>query len=203
MGKNAIESVSAILELLARSGADDGYLVPLNSQNSVALATSSDIEDGHMVPIRKKPGRRAFLDGNFVRRKLRPLPHEYCIWDTDLPGFGLRVRPTGRTYSCVRFRHRGKHRRVSLGCTDEVESTIARAQARRLLAEVALDGLPKRAIVKATPTMSDFVATYWDGIARTWKPSTAKRNAQAWRNDLAPSFGELRVADVTRADIVF
>ncbi len=51
--------------------------------------------------------------------------------------------------------------------------------------------------------MSDFVATYWDDIARTWKPSTAKRNAQAWRNNLAPSFGELRVADVTRADIVF
>ena len=66
-----------------------------------------------------------------------------------------------------------------------------------------MDGLPKRAVVKATPTMSDFVATYWDDIARTWKPSTAKRNAQAWRNNLAPSFGELRVADVTRADIVF
>ena len=202
MGKSAIESVSAMLELLASPGADDGYLIPLFPQNSGTLGTSSANENGHMVPIRKKPGRRAFLDGNFVRRKLRPLPYEYCIWDTDLPGFGLRVRPTGRTYWCVRLRHRGKHRRVSLGCTDEVESTIARAQARRLLAEVALDGLPKRAVVKATPTMSDFVATYWGDIARTWKPSTAARNQQAWRCDLAPSFAELRVADVTRADIV-
>jgi integrase len=202
MEKNAIESARAFIESLGSSTADDGYLVPLNSQKSGTLATSSAIENGHMVPIRKKPGRRAFLDGNFVRRKLRLLPHEYCIWDTDLPGFGLRVRPTGRTYWCVRLRHRGKHRRVSLGCTDDVDSTVARAQARRLLAEVALDGLPKRAVAKATPTMTDFVATYWQDIARTWKASTADRNLQAWRTDLVASFGDIRVADVTRPDVV-
>jgi len=33
---------------------------------------------------------------------------------------------------------------------------------RRSVAEVALDGLPKRAVVKATPILSDFVDTYWD-----------------------------------------
>ena len=202
MGKSAIESVSAMLELLASSGADDGYLIPLFPQNSGTFGGSSANENGHMVPNRKKPGRRAFLDGNFARRTLRLLPREYCIWDTDLPGFGLRVRPSGRYGWFVRLRHRGKQRRVSLGWTEDVDCTVARAQARRLLAEAALDGLPKRAVVKATPTMSDFVATYWDDIARTWKPSTAARNQQAWRTDLAPSFGELRVADVTRADIV-
>jgi integrase len=154
-----------------------------------------------MVPTRQQPGRRAFLDGNFARRKLRTLPHEYCIWDSELAGFGLRVRPTGRYFWFVRVRHRGKHRRVSLGCTEDVDAALARTQARRLLAEVALDGLPKRAVVKATPIMTDFVATYWGDIARTWKPSTAKRNDMAWRNHLAPTFGEIRVADITRADI--
>ena len=126
---------------------------------------------------------------------------EYCIWDTELPGFGLRVRPTGRFYWFVRLRHRGKHRRVSLGCTDDVEATLARSQARRLLAEVALDGLPKRTIVKSTPTMSDYVETYWPDLARGWKASTAKRNLNAWRLDLQPPFGDCRVADITKTDV--
>ena len=41
------------------------------------------------------------------------------------------------------------------------------------VAEVALDGLPKRVVVRSTPTMSDFVATYFEDLSRVWKPSTA------------------------------
>ncbi len=155
-----------------------------------------------MVPNRQKPGRRALLDGNFARRKHRLLPSEYCIWDSELAGFGMRVRPSGRTYWFVRLRHRGKHRRVSLGRTDEVDAMLARTQARRLLAEVALDGLPKRAVVKETPIMADFVDTYWSEIARYWKASTAKRSWDAWRHDLCAVFGEFRLADVSKADVV-
>jgi integrase len=202
MGKSAIRSVRAFGKTLVSVGANDGYLVPLKSHNSGTLAGSSANENGHMVPLLKKPGRRAFLDGNFARRKLRLLPREYCIWDSELAGFGMRVRPSGRYYWFVRLRHRGKHRRLSLGCTEDVDAVLARTQARRLLAEVALDGLPKRAVIKATPSMTDFVATYWGDLARTWKASTTARNYQAWQNNLAPSFGEMRVADITRADIM-
>jgi hypothetical protein len=110
-------------------------------------------------------------------------------------------RPTGNYYWFVRLRHRGKHRRITLGRADELDAGVARAQARRLLAEVALDGLPKRAVVKATPILSDFVETYWEDLARHWKPSTAARNQSAWRLYLKPAFGAIRVADITPADI--
>lgn len=140
-----------------------------------------------MVPAAKKQGNRAFLDGNFARRNLPLKANEYCIWDTELAGFGLRVRPSGNYYWFVRLRHRGKHRRITLGKTTDLDAALARSQARRLLAEVALDGLPKRVVVRSTPTMSDFVATYFEDLSRVWKPSTAKRNADAWRGDLAPT----------------
>lgn len=154
-----------------------------------------------MVPFRRKPGRRALLDGNFARRKLPLRETEYCIWDSELAGFGLRVRPSGNYYWFVRLRHRGKHRRITLGRSDELDAGLARAQARRLLAEVALDGLPKRAVVKATPILSDFVETYWDDLSRVWKPSTTKRNWNAWKGTLALEFGAMRVADILPADI--
>jgi integrase len=63
------------------------------------------------------------------------------------------------------------------------------------------DGLPKRAVVKATPILSDFVDTYWDDLSRVWKASTTKRNWNAWKTVIAPAFGAMRVADILPADI--
>jgi hypothetical protein len=102
-----------------------------------------------------------------------------------LAGFGSRVRPSGNYYWFVRLRHRGKHRRITLGRSDDLAAELARAQARRLLAEVALDGLLKRTVVKATPIMSDFVDTYWDDLSRVWKASTISRNFHAWKRNCA------------------
>lgn len=187
--------------LMRNAYATEGYLVPANDRNHATFDPSSDTCDGHMVPRRRKPGRRALLDGNFARRKLPLRETEYCIWDTELAGFGLRVRPTGNYYWFVRLRHRGKHRRITLGRSDDLAAELARAHARRLLAEVALDGLPKRAVVKATPILSDFVETYWDDLSRVWKASTTKRNWNAWQTVIAPTFGAMRVADILPADI--
>lgn len=190
-----------MLEALSSRCAADGYPVPENPSNSSTFGGSSANDNGYMVPRRRKPGRRALLDGNFARRKHEPREKEYCIWDSELTGFGLRVRPSGNAYWFVRLRHRGKHRRITLGRTDKLDAGLARAQARRLLAEVALDGLPKRAVVKATPTMTDFVDTYWDDLSRVWKTSTAARNRKVWKYNLAAVFGEMRVADVMPADV--
>jgi integrase len=201
MGKNAVKSVHDMLVLLGSGYAAEGHLVPVNERNPATFDPSSDMGNGHMVPMRRKPGRRALLDGNFARRKLPLRETEYCIWDSELAGFGLRVRPTGNTYWFVRLRHRGKHRRITLGRSDELAAELARAQARRLLAEVALDGLPKRAVIKATPVLSDFVDTYWDDLSRVWKTSTTRRNWNAWKTVIAPAFGVMRVADILPADI--
>lgn len=134
MGKNAVKSVREMLELLGGGYAVEGHPVPANDRNFATFQDSSDNCDGHMVPRRRKPGLRALLDGNFARRKLPLRETEYCIWDTELAGFGLRVRPSGNYYWFVRLRHRGKHRRITLGRSDELAADLARAQARRLLA---------------------------------------------------------------------
>ena len=104
MGKNAVKSVREMLGLLGSGHAAEGYLVPANDRNSETFDPSFDMGDGRMVPIRRKPGRRALLDGNFAWRKLPLRETEYCIWDTELAGFGLRVRPTGNYYWFVRLR---------------------------------------------------------------------------------------------------
>jgi integrase len=190
-----------MLATLGSRGAAEGHHDPINRGKFATFEGGFANDDGHMVPRQRKPGRRVLLDGNFARRNLPLRESEYCIWDSELPGFGLRVRPSGRYFWFVRLRHRGKHRRFTLGRSDELDASLARAQARRLLAEAALDGLPKRAVVKATPILSDFVETYWGDLSRVWKASTTKRNWNAWKGTLAPEFGSMRVVDILPADI--
>lgn len=202
MGKSAVESARVFSKKLRSSGAADGHLHPANPQISGTLYSSSDSFDGLMVPNDQSRPKRALLDGNFARRQLPLRTLEYCIWDTELKGFGLRIRPSGKYIWFVRLRHRDKHRRITLGSTKDLDAVLARSQARRLLAEVALDGLPERVVVKATPTMDDFVETYWPDLERGWKASTVARNMNAWRLELAATFGGCRVADITRADVV-
>ncbi|MEM7687465.1 MAG: site-specific integrase [Pseudomonadota bacterium] len=151
---------------------------------------------------RRSKGRKAFLDGNFARRKLPLEASEYCIWDTKLAGFGLRVRPSGNYVWFVRLRHRGKHRRITLGKTKELDAKSARSQARRLLAQMALDGLPKPTKRNKSPTLAEFVDTYWSDIARGWKASTAKRGLSDWRSQIKPVFGEHSVFEITRGDVM-
>lgn len=143
----------------------------------------------------------AFLDGNYARRNHPTKQAEYTIWDTDLKGFGLRVLPSGSCFWTVRSRRRGKHTRVTLGRPDEVAAHLARTQARRLLAEAAVDGLPKQKAAVVAITLEHFVEMYWDDVARYWKPSTAKRNFTAWRVQLSPAFGSMRISEVRSADV--
>lgn len=88
MGKSALESVRAFSKVLDSASAADGYLHPANDQNCETFGSSSGTFDGLMVPTGQKAFRKALLDGNFARRKLPLRDREYCIWDSELPGFG-------------------------------------------------------------------------------------------------------------------
>ncbi len=145
------------------------------------------------------------LNGNIVRRRPGKRMIEY--WDSDLPGFGLRVHPSGRRTWFVMFRQRGKQRRVSLGTSKQIAANQARRHAREKLAEVALDGLPSRKTtksrVKETPLMRDYAERFWADYAHHWKPSTRKRNRTGIDRDILPTFGDRRVDEITKADISF
>lgn len=202
MEKKSAKSTTRLLETSCSSGYEHGYLLPKNATFSVGCDRDLAASGGHLIPNASKAEKRALLDGNFARKSHPARSSEYIIWDTKLAGFGIRIRPSGNAFWTVRLRHRGKQRRVTLGRAEDVDATFARAKARRLLAEVALDGLPTQTAVKGTPMLSVYVETYWEDIARYWKPSTAKRNRDAWRRDLAPVFGAMRVAEVMPADVV-
>ena len=202
MGQSAAKSIETALETWRNLAAADGLVVPGTPIVSGALQGSLGEYDGQMVPKRLLPGNRAYLDGNLARRKLPTAPREYAIWDTELAGFGLRVRPSGLRSWFVRVRRRGKHQRITLGSVEDVDAVSARTAARRLLAEVALDGLPRRVSQKIAPVFSEYVEEFWQDCGHHWKLSTQKRNRDAIKHDVLPQFGTMRLDVIGRSDII-
>ena len=181
---------------------ENGYLSPriLGSNHLQA----SD-EEAREKEVESRTSKRVRLNGNIARRRTGKEMIEY--WDDELPGFGLRVHPSGRRTWFVMFRQRGKQRRVLLGTARQMTATEARRLAREKLAEVALDGLPTRRTdkvgAKQAPLMRDYAERFWADYARHWKQSTRTRNRGAIDRDILPAFGERRVDEIAKADIMF
>ena len=67
-------------------------------------------------------------------------------WDKTLKGFGLRVRRHGGTIRrswIVQYRFKGRQRKRKIGDCEKVNCDMARAEAKRILAEVALGRDPQ------------------------------------------------------------
>ena len=54
-------------------------------------------------------------------------------WDRELPGFGLRVRASGRKFFVTQFRANGKLRRMTLGPVTALAPEDARRRAMRVV----------------------------------------------------------------------
>jgi integrase len=91
----------------------------------------------------------------FTRKTLAtlalPAGKPYAIfWDSDLPGFGIRLNPTGKVW-VVQYRIAGQTRRETIGRVEAVSLEAARDSARDTLARVQLGADPRaeRAEAKA------------------------------------------------------
>ena len=61
-------------------------------------------------------------------------PAEYFLWDDDLPGFALRVLPSGRKGYVVQYRAGRRSRRISLGRSTVLTCEQARTRAITIIA---------------------------------------------------------------------
>ncbi len=141
------------------------------------------------------------LDGNVARRNIRD---EKIIWDIELTGFGMRCRASGYKSWILKYQERGQPRFVTLGIARKLPASQARKEARRLLANAALDGLPRKPETagQTTPTLTDYLPEFWRDYGRHWKPSTIAANESYIRRELLPAFGGMRLDQITRSDIM-
>jgi integrase len=140
----------------------------------------------------------------------------YEVWDSELPGFGLRVEPSGKKAFFVRYRvggGRGATRRnMMIGGYGTVTPEQARIEARKLLGQAAngQDPADVRSARRREMTIADLLNLYEQKgcvIQRGFrqgqpmKPMTKRQTLKRLRNHAEPLIGRKKLSDVRARDI--
>ena len=133
-----------------------------------------------------------------------PKDTDYFVWDSDMPGFGLRVMKSGKKSYMVQYRHGGRTRRVTFGRAGVMTPEEARKEARELLTAAGKGDNPADDIQKyrATPTVSDICDRFMREYVPTHcKESTRKEYKRAVELFIKPGIGARKITDISRTEI--
>jgi integrase len=142
-----------------------------------------------------------------VTEGLSPTEADYIVWDAELPGFGVRVKPSGVRSYVVQYRNRktGVSRRRTIGQHGPLLTFHkAREQARIILADALKGNDPVAAdrAVRAAPTMKELAEDYLEQHALPKKRTRSVENDRSMLNRIIlPRLGGKRVSDVQSRDI--
>ncbi len=136
--------------------------------------------------------------------KLQADGRDQFYWDADLPGFGLRVRESGRKYYVAQFRANGRLRRMTLGRHETVAPETARRRAMALISEAkgGADPAAERDNGRKAVTMKALGERFLEEYVPVHcKPSTAYEYGRSVKLYIDPQIGSRRVTQIQRSDI--
>ena len=137
---------------------------------------------------------------------LQPGPREYRVWCSELPGFGVKVPPSGRLVFIARYRNRDrKDRLATIGRVTDWSVEQARDRARALFRQVAegRDPVAEADAYAAAPTWRDLYQRYMADHARAKKkPRSVASDESIWQRHILPRWAERKVVATTREDVV-
>ncbi|WP_324827846.1 tyrosine-type recombinase/integrase [Qipengyuania zhejiangensis] len=125
------------------------------------------------------------------------------IWSNQLPGFGIRHYASGRRIYIVQAAMQGRTRTVTIGNAKVLSKARAMDVARRVLlrAQVGQNPAEKCKQRRKVPLYSDFLDTYWQKVAPSWKPSTQTTHGLYRQNYLQSAFAGLFLDEIDEAQV--
>ncbi len=144
-----------------------------------------------------------------------PEARRFVVWDTELPGFGLRVEPSGTKSFIVRYRAEGggrnaPQRYMTVGKSGALTPDEARRKARETLGAVAVgkDPADKLATARREMTVADLCDLYLEAAPSLptrrggpMKASTLRGGRSLAASHIKPLLGAKRISSVEAKDI--
>jgi integrase len=134
-----------------------------------------------------------------------PGEKEVLIWDSDLKGFGVRIKPSGSSSYLIQYRNEfGRSRRLTLGPHGRLTAEEARRIAREklLTATQGRDPAEERAEKRAVSTLTVFSERYLAEYAAAQKKSgTIETDRINLRCHILPALGHLPLTAISKTDI--
>jgi integrase len=130
-------------------------------------------------------------------------PGQQILYDGDLPGFGIRLYPSGKKAFVLRYRNAGGQLRfLTIGQYGVLTLVQARDLARRALmeAKTGSDPAEERQEARSALSFAEFAKIYIERYARphkrTWDED--QQRLEKWH---LPAFGSKKLADIKRLDV--
>jgi integrase len=143
------------------------------------------------------------LKGSEVRKLPRPQSGSRIFYDSEVPGFGVRVTANGVKAFVYNYRTLGgRDRRFTIGRWPDWSVTDARREARRLSHIVDEGGDPQGDLenLREAPTVADLLDRFEAEHLTRRRASTARDYRSAIAKYIRPHFKNTKVADVTPED---
>jgi integrase len=152
----------------------------------------------------KKPNRKR-LSGDICRRETYAGDgkQRHLLWDTDTPGLGLRVYPSGRKAFIFSFRTPGGTKRLmTLGDFGDLTADQARSRARKLRVDVddGKDPLEEKGRAALGDTLNDLIKKYISDYAEPRKKTWAK-DKRRLDNHIPSRWKARKAKAITRAEV--
>ena len=130
---------------------------------------------------------------------------DVLLWDDELPGFGVRVRPSGSKSYFVKYRTAGGRQRwLTLGPHGPLTPELARKRALQEKAAVAGGADPSgdRRKRRRENTLTEIAGRYLaEHVASHNRPSTAAEVLRIVETRIKPKLGSIKVTDLKRSDV--
>ena len=138
-----------------------------------------------------------------LARQSKPQAKDTFLFDKSLPGFGLRIHPSGRKVWIVQARIEGRSRRIVIARHGEMELAEARRRASDILARIRAGDNPADDIQreKKTPTFREFADEYLRRCEPYWKPSGRKTVRIYLKARILPAFGKMPLDRIGPEDV--
>ena len=138
-----------------------------------------------------------------LARESKAAGKDTILFDEALPGFGLRIHPSGRKVWIVQARIDGRSRRIVIARYGEMRLAHARRRARDMLDRIRAGGNPADDIQqeKQTPIFREFAGEYLRRSEPHWKPSGRKTVRIYLKARILPAFGKMPLDCIGPEDV--